>query len=170
MRMLKVSGLETTSTDAGIYSSVSAFHQFLRVKIGPVFWVVDLLSSLKMPTTVNPPDFIHLPYMLGKNLDSILEEYPKILLQLGESNLDAHILLLNILAQMMVNLKLSPRHSPKMLDGELFCYETETKGNAGLESKIHFAENELLLYFGEFEALAARDIEMGDHYAKSNPL
>ena len=40
---------------------------------------------------VNMQDFIHLPYMMGKNLDSILEEYPKIVLQLGESQMAIQI-------------------------------------------------------------------------------
>ena len=122
--------------------------------------------------------------MLGRPLDSILEECPKIALQLEEANrklmhyiraasvpykqtvltsifvssVRLHLLTLRVLWQMMSNLRLRPSENSMKLDGEILRENEYKEKWGGHVIKIDLSRNDLLVFLGDYETLAERAI------------
>lgn len=77
-----------------------------------------------------------------------------------------HSLVLNLMWQMVVNLQMAPTVASKQLKGRIFNQESDAGPFAG---SIHYAQNTLLLYFGDYEAVANSDIEKRDFHAECAP-
>ena len=61
---------------------------------------------------------------------------------------------------------MTPSSTSKKLAGNIFCQDTDGSPFVGT---VHLAQNQLLVYFGDYEAVAKSDAEKGDFYAKCAP-
>jgi len=114
---------------------------------------------------------ILIPYMMGRRLNSILEEYSEILSQLEELKLSDQILSLKMWSQMILNLTNHPTTGTgeaHELEGEIFSSKSFTGKNVIHVATIHFLEGELLL-FADYQAAAQRAIKGGDKFVKLFP-
>lgn len=109
--------------------------------------------------------FVTFPYVMGKALEQILEQIPKILPQVEEAESKPALLVMRMFWQLIVNLQSDQNVKSMKLDGAIF------RDNHGIldpyyVGNLHFAQNELFVFFGGFEELAKRDIEKGDLYSE----
>ncbi|KAL3937345.1 MAG: hypothetical protein SGBAC_007536 [Bacillariaceae sp.] len=100
--------------------------------------------------------FVLLPYMMGRSLDTIINEFQKIAPQLEESGITNNILTLKVWWQMMLNLRLPPNAASKKLEGEEFRQSEETAESYMYVGNVNLAIGELLLFFGDHEERAKR--------------
>jgi len=114
--------------------------------------------------------FIGFPYVMGKALDQMLEQFPKILPQVEEAKLKPHILFVRVFWQLAVKLQIVPSEIPTKLDGDIFIQDDEVALNPMHVATIHLAQGELFLFHGHYEALANQDIEKGDLYSDTTKL
>ena len=71
---------------------------------------------------------------------------------------------------MVTQLQMTPNESSRKLTGDIYnCQEMNDLDYAAHLGTLYFAQNQLLLYFGDFEAVAKSDIEKGDFYAECMP-
>lgn len=77
--------------------------------------------------------------------------------------------MLKIMWQLVSNLQMVPNDTSRKLTGDLYCQETDDVDHAPHLGTVHFAKNQLRLYFGDYEAVAKSDIEKGDFYAECMP-
>ncbi|CAJ1961245.1 unnamed protein product [Cylindrotheca closterium] len=112
--------------------------------------------------------FVLLPYMMGRSLESIIEQFPKIAPQLEESGITNNILTLKVWWQMMLNLQLPPIETSKKLEGEKFRQSEEKAESNMYIGNVNLAIGELLLFFGEHEERAKRLLgeEKGKTYSE----
>lgn len=68
---------------------------------------------------------------------------------------------------MVANLQMTPSDTTRKLKGQIYCEETDDSST--FLGTIHFAQNQLSLYFGDYEAVATSDAEKGDYYAECMP-
>ncbi|CAJ1961239.1 unnamed protein product [Cylindrotheca closterium] len=112
--------------------------------------------------------FVLLPYMMGRPLDTIIKEFPKIAPQLEESGITNNILTLKVWWQMMLNLRMPPSEESKKLEGEEFRQSEEKADSNMYVGNVNLAIGELLLFFGEDEERANRLLgeEKGKTYSE----
>jgi len=114
--------------------------------------------------------FITFPYVMGKCLGQILEQFPKIVPQLEEAQLTTHMNIVQTFWQFAVKLQLVPSEIPTQLDGDIFSQDEEVELSPMHLATIHLAQGELFLFHGHYEALANQDIEKGDLYSDTTKL
>mmetsp|Transcript_33391 Transcript_33391/g.80821 ORF Transcript_33391/g.80821 Transcript_33391/m.80821 type:complete len:396 (-) Transcript_33391:208-1395(-) len=112
--------------------------------------------------------FVYLPYVMGKNLGSILEHFPTIAAQLEESSRTKEILALRACWQMILNLQLPPDEASKKLEGEVYSQSSETSEIPWKVANENLANGELLLFFSDHEARTKRlmNDEKGKTYSE----
>mmetsp|Transcript_3756 Transcript_3756/g.8624 ORF Transcript_3756/g.8624 Transcript_3756/m.8624 type:complete len:1095 (+) Transcript_3756:156-3440(+) len=110
---------------------------------------------------------IFFPYVMGKTLDQILEQFPKILPQVEEAELKVALLIVRTFWQLVVKLQLVPSDKAAKLDGDIFKQDNKVELNPVHARIIHLAQGELFLFYGHYQTLANRDIEKGDLFADS---
>ncbi|CAJ1961251.1 unnamed protein product [Cylindrotheca closterium] len=112
--------------------------------------------------------FVLLPYMMGRSLESIIEQFPKIAPQLEESGITNNILTLKVWWQMMLNLQLPSVRTATRLEGEKFRQSEEKAESNMYIGNVNLAIGELLLFFGEHEERAKRLLgeEKGKTYSE----
>ncbi|CAJ1958968.1 unnamed protein product [Cylindrotheca closterium] len=112
--------------------------------------------------------FVYLPYIMGKNLGSIVEKFPTIAAQLEESGRTKELLALRACWQMILNLQLPPNEASKKLEGEVYSQSSETSQIPWKVANENLANGELLLFFSDHEARTKRlmNEEKGKTYSE----
>ncbi|CAJ1928241.1 unnamed protein product [Cylindrotheca closterium] len=115
--------------------------------------------------------FLYLPYLMGKPLSSIVEEFPKLAAQLEEAKRAKELWAFRALWKMMLNLQVPPDEASKKLDGEdLELSEDDRKSwHVGF---TNFAIGEMLLFlFTDHEARVERLLgeEKGNTFPEKIP-
>lgn len=114
--------------------------------------------------------YVSVPYVMGKSLETTVEEFPKVLAQLENVAQSEHIVNLRLWWQLMVLHLRGGKDSGNQLEGEIFdrsrVSNEESKMYRGTK---HLCEGELLLFGSDYEAAAERHLKHGNLYEKERP-
>mmetsp|Transcript_34058 Transcript_34058/g.82608 ORF Transcript_34058/g.82608 Transcript_34058/m.82608 type:complete len:655 (-) Transcript_34058:1171-3135(-) len=113
--------------------------------------------------------FLSLPWVLGKPIDQVLEECPKVVAQMEEVSQTSQALVARCFWQMFLNLrKPQQAQDPSKLKGEVYSIEARSEADSFVAILDDNMERQLLLFY-DHESAAERAIKGADMFSKAAP-